>query len=201
MLDHHQAAGRRDRDDDGMSRTAVLMLDLQVDFLDSGRGRMPVDEAGSARVIEAARKVLLGAALPGAPVAVIVNAFPRSQRLRNFFRRNAAVAGSAGAALDPRLAIPAGTPVFAKDRPDAFSNPRLDDYLRSHGVTRVCIIGVFAEACVRATALGARVHGYEVCVPLEGIASNARWKVCLAGLSMSLHGISLPSGLECIGKE
>jgi len=178
-----------------MARTAVLLMDLQVDFLDTGKGRMPVGEEGASRVIAAARSVLAGTGFAGAIPVVVVNAFPRSQRVANFFRNNAAVAGSEGAALDPRVALPVGTPVFPKAQANAFSNSELHPFLQSRSVTRVCVIGVFAEGCVRATALGAKALGYAVSVPLEAVATNAPWKLRFATRSLQIHGVQLPSRL------
>jgi maleamate amidohydrolase len=171
-------------------------MDLQVDFLDVHKGRMPVEETGAAQVIAAARSVLLDDAVSGAIIVAIVNAFPRSQRIANFFRHHAAIEDTVGAALDQRISLPAETPVFSKACTNAFSNPGLHKYLQSHAITRLCIMGVFAEGCVRATALAARALGYDVCVPLDAIATNARWKLWLAKRSMRSHGISLPARLS-----
>jgi nicotinamidase-related amidase len=178
-----------------MPGTAVILLDLQVDFLDPEKGRMPVGAEGSERVIAAANAVLSGSEVPGAVPVAVVNAFPRTQRVQDFFRRNAALAGSPGAALDPRIVLPAGTPVFSKAQGNAFSNPELHPLLQSKGSTQVCIVGVFAERCMRATALGARALGYAVSVPLEAIATNARWKLWFARRSMQAHGVEVPERL------
>ena len=178
-----------------MPRTAVLLMDLQVDFLDTQRGRMPVGEEGATRVIAAARSVLSGRALPGAVPIAVVNAFPRSQRLLNFFRKNAAVVGTSGAEIDPRIDLPTGTPVFAKAEANAFSNPELHKYLQSRAISRLYVVGVFAEGCVRATAIGAEALGYTVVVPIEAIATNAGWKLAFAKRSMQKHGVHVQSTL------
>jgi nicotinamidase-related amidase len=174
---------------------AVLLLDLQVDFLDTQEGRMPVGDEGATRVIAAARSVLGGSALPGSIPVAIVNAFPRSQTVLNFFRKNAAVVGTPGAAIDPRIDLPAGTPVFTKREGNAFSNPELHAFLQSKSVSQIWVAGVFAEGCVRATALGARALGYDVIAPLEAIATDARWKLVLAKRSMERHGVRVQSSL------
>lgn len=175
-----------------MPRTAILLLDLQVDFLDARTGRMPVGESGAAQVVAAAQAVLSGAVLPGALPVAIVNAFPPSQRMANFFRHHAGIAGTAGAALDPRIVLPSGTPVFAKTQSDAFSNPALHAYLQSQAASLVCVMGVFAEGCVRATARGAKALGYAVSVPLDRIATNADWKLWFAKRFLRSHGIAIP---------
>ena len=95
-------------------------------------------------------------------------------------RHGAAMAGSPGARLDPRIEATPDIRVFAKERDDAFSNAALEPYLRSEGLGRIGIVGVMAQGCVRATALGARKLGFGVVVPGEGIATNAACKARLA---------------------
>lgn len=174
---------------------AVLLIDLQRDFLGSpGAARLPVGEAGAAAVLAAANAILAGRRLPGALPVLIVTAFPRSARFANFFRHQAALAGSAGAGLDPRLELPAGVRVLTKTVADAFSNPELEALLRGRGVTELYVLGVFAEGCVRATVLGARRRGYAVTVLAGAVASNARWKQRLALWSMRRAGARVASG-------
>lgn len=183
-----------------MSRTAVLLMDLQVDFLDSTAGRMPVGDAGAAQVLGAARAVLSGRACAGALVVAIANAFRRSQVIGNLFRRSAALAGTRGAEIDPRVGVSPEVPVFRKSAPSAFSNPELHRFLQSKGVTDIVLVGVFAEACVRATALHARSLDYKVTAPLDAIATSSPWKLARATRSMRSQGVLLPrSILEAAG--
>jgi len=179
-------------------RTAVLLIDLQVDFLDADAGRTPVPAALSRRVLHSANRVLAGEVLCDALPVLILNQFPRSDWLGNLVRRDAAIAGTPGARVDPRVAARPDVPVFAKERSDAFSNPALGAYLRRAGVTTVWIIGVMSEGCVRATAMAARRLGFDVIVPLEGIATNAAWKAKLATRLLRRAGVrlvpSVPAG-------
>ena len=168
-------------------------MDLQVDFLNP-TGRWPVDRDGAARVLAVANTVLADG-LPGALPVIVMNAFPRAHVLANFFRRHAAIEGSSGAQLDPRICLPAGTPTFTKAAASAFSNPTLHPFLQAQAVTTLCIIGVFAEGCIRATALAGRALGYPVWVPLDAIATNAPWKLRLATWFMRRHGVVLPAML------
>lgn len=174
-----------------MPQAATLLMDLQIDFLSAEGGRMPVFPADAARVIEAANAVLAGRSLSGSLPILVVNEFPASDRIANLFRHGAAVKGSPGAALDPRLQVPESVRVFAKRRPSAFTVPDLDPYLRANGVSTVYVLGVFAEGCVRATALDARQRGYEVAVPLAAIGTNAEFKRRFAAWAMRRSGIRL----------
>ncbi|MDR1967343.1 MAG: cysteine hydrolase [Burkholderiaceae bacterium] len=181
-----------------MTSSAVLLMDLQVDFLDAGKGRMPVSAEGAARVIAAANAVLSANVLPGALAVAVVNRFPRSQVIANFFRKGAAVEGSDGARLDSRVRLPPAVAVFAKSRASAFSNPDLHPWLQGRSVSRLCVMGVMAEGCVRATAIAARALGYEVVAPLDAIATNATWKLRFAVWSMRRHGVGIGHTLAAL---
>jgi nicotinamidase-related amidase len=172
-------------------RAAVLLLDLQVDFLNTTEGNMPVDRDGSFRVLAAANEVLAGKALAGALPVLIVNQFPASAKVANWLRHGAAMAGSAGANLDPRLNLAPGVRVFEKHEASAFSNPDLEPYLRQQNVGKLWVLGVFAEGCVRATALAGRRLGFEVMVPEAEIATNATWKAAFARWALRRGGVSI----------
>ena len=173
------------------SRAAVLLLDLQVDFLDTVHGKMPVSPDGALRVVAAANEILDGKALAGALPVLVVNQFPVATRVANYFRHGAAVAGTPGAELDPRIRAASGIRVFPKERADAFTNLALEPYLREEGVEKVWIIGVFAEGCIRATALSARQRGFEVEVPQAEIATNSSWKAAFALWSLRRGGVTI----------
>ena len=177
-----------------MPRTAVLLLDLQVDFLDEQRGKMPVDPAGAHRVIEAANAVLRGELLEGALPVLVVNRFSPTATVANFFRHSAGLEGSAGAALDPRIATTSAVRTFPKRQASAFSNADLEPYLRSEGVASVWVLGVFAEGCVRATALDAKRRGFKVIVPQAEIATNASWKATYAVWALKRAGVAVVAG-------
>lgn len=179
-----------------MSRSAVLLMDLQKDFLDSANGRMPVDRAGAEAVLNAANQVLSKTVLRD-PIAVLVlNQFPPSQRLANWFRHGAALAGSDGARPDERLAADRAAKVLAKSRPSAFSNPELDPYLRAQGADELLVLGVFAEGCVRSTVRDALRRGWRVSVPQDAVASDAAWKKRFALWDMRRAGARILPGLD-----
>ena len=169
------------------AHSAVLLIDLQTDFLDPC-GRMPVERGGVDAALDAANAILSGQALRGAMPIAIVNEFPPSARIANFLRRNAAIAGSEGAKLDSRIARRENLAVFPKQRASAFSNGDLTAFLRMREIEKIYVLGVFAEGCVRATALAALRLGFEVFVLEDAIATNARWKKRLALQSMKRAG-------------
>jgi nicotinamidase-related amidase len=178
-----------------MPRCAALLLDLQTDFLASSGARMPVGDLEAARVLGAANAVLAGQALAGALPVLVANQFPRSAWLLNLFRNGAAVVGTPGASLDARLKAVPEVRVFPKSSSSAFANPELAPYLKANGVEKVFVLGVYAEGCVRATAIEAVRLGYEVVVPLEAVGTNSEVKRRFAVWAMRRAGVHMPQGL------
>lgn len=174
-----------------MPTSAVLLMDLQRDFLNREIGRMPVDEPGAEAVLHAANKVLSKSVLAGALPVLVTNQFPATARVGNFFRKGAAIAGSAGAELDARLAHTGQVKLIAKASPSAFSNPELQQYLHAHGVKELYVLGVFAEGCVRSTVADAIKRGYTVHVIEAAVASNAAWKKRFAMWAMKRAGAQI----------
>jgi nicotinamidase-related amidase len=178
-----------------MTGDALIVLDLQRDFLEE-RGRMRIAAGQVEPLIGVANATIDAAQARGTRVAYVVNAFPRSQRLLNFFRRGAAVAGTMGAELDPRVRVVAGAPTFTKDRGDGFTNPELGAWLKGQGVKRLAILGVFAPACVRATARGALRSGFEVTVVGDGVGAGSDGARARALRSMARDGVTIGSSAD-----
>jgi maleamate amidohydrolase len=173
--------------------TAVLAVDLQRDFL-ADDARMPIARAQVEPLLRASNAVLDAAHERGWPVVTIGNEFPPGDWLRNLVRRGAAIRGTAGAAIDPRV-HPVSDAYFPKDRRDAFTNPALDAWLRDKQVGHVVVLGVMANACVRATVLGARNRGYRVAVvrdavgaPTDGARETALARMAGAGVEVVSAG-------------
>src|SRR5512143_468194 len=87
--------GKRNETGDGDSAevavgcVAVLLLDLQRDFLGGAEARLPVDAPGAAAVLRTANAILAKRVLPAALPVLIVTQFPASARLANFVRKGA----------------------------------------------------------------------------------------------------------------
>ncbi len=174
-----------------MTRAAVLLMDLQRDFLDTDDARMPVDASGAASVLRNANAVLAKRALETSIPVLVVNQFPASARIANFFRKGAAISGTPGAELDPRVRNSAQVKVIPKSRPSAFTNPELDSYRKAQGVKELYVMGVFAEGCVRATVLEALRRGYKVNVIADAVATDKPWKKRFALWAMKRAGATL----------
>ena len=61
--------------------------------------------------------------------------------------------------------------IFDKYVGDAFSNKKLDEFLKSNEVDEIEVIGVDGGACVAMTALGALKKGYSVIVNTKAIGT------------------------------
>lgn len=170
---------------DNPGTTALLVIDMQVDFL-ADDGRLPVDRARVSHLIDRVNAAITDAQSRGVLVVHIGNEFPRGS-IANLFRKFAAIAGSPGAALDPRVHS-TGTQYLPKWHGDAFTNPDLHALLSHAGIRRVVLAGVFANACVRATARGALAHGYEVEVLADCVGSGSDRRTAQALASMQRSG-------------
>jgi len=152
-------------------RTALLLIDFQRDFL-AGDGRMPVARHQVTGLLVATGNVLAQAMADGDLIVRIGNEFRPRDRLANLLRHHAAMAGSAGAAWDDQ--VPAGSSVYLpKWKPSAFCNPELGELLARERVRQVRICGLYARACVTATAREALRRGLRVIVMRDAVACRS----------------------------
>ena len=159
---------------------ALEFIDLQHDFL-ADDGRLRIERGQVPSVVGAARKLAELARERGIPVAHVVNLFPR-RSIANLFRKFAAIEGSPGARIEERCPQPLpGEPTFEKARGDAFHRPGLQQWLEERGAKRLIVAGVFANACVKQTALSALAKGFEVIVVADGVGAGSE-KSRLRGL-------------------
>jgi nicotinamidase-related amidase len=168
---------------------ALLLIDLQIDFL-SDKGRLFVGAANAERVISVANRMAALFEERGWPIIVIYNQFKKSDVMGNFFRRYAALEGSEGGQMDPRVVVHDAR-CFSKAKSSAFSNPDFSAYLKMSGIDRVVICGVYAEGCVRATAFDAQRAGLDAVVLSDGVASNRTSKYKWALSHLRRRGIRI----------
>jgi nicotinamidase-related amidase len=152
-------------------RGALLLIDFQEDFL-APKGRMPVDQGQVLPVLEAAHRAVEEAQLVEDLIVKIGNEFKPSDKVGNLFRHHAAMKDSQGAAWDNRI-DPPGSTYLPKWRADAFCNPDLVALLEEANVSQVRLAGLYAKACVSATAKGARKRGLSVQVIGQATACSS----------------------------
>lgn len=178
--------------------SVVLALDLQRDFLEDD-GRMPIARAQVPGLLAVTNAVTAAAAEHGVKVIYISNEFPRSQCLANFFRRGAAIAGSPGGEIDPRV-VRRSSMYVSKAEGNAFSNPALGAFLRARGADEVIVLGLFAGACVAATTRGAMRAGYRVTLVRDAIGAASDWARDRALAKLQRAGAQVTSGDEVVAR-
>ncbi len=148
-----------------MSRAALLLIDLQEDYL-ARPGLQPPRDMLIASIAEA----LAAARGSGDPIFHVRtdggNAMPHRAAAPEV------VPGTPGADSPAELAEQDNEPVFTKRFFSAFDAPGLDDALKAAGITRLRLAGVHAHACIHATALDAYAKGYAVEIEEALIASD-----------------------------
>lgn len=153
---------------------ALLVIDMQYDFLPGGSLGVPEGDQVLAPVNEAMARF---AAL-GLPVYASRDWHPENHC--SFAERGGpwpahCVAETRGAAFSDELALPADTVIISKadsadaDAYSAFNGTALAEHLRQHGVSRVFVCGLATDYCVLNTALDARTEGFETVILPEAM--------------------------------
>jgi alpha-ketoglutaric semialdehyde dehydrogenase len=156
---------------DPASATALLLIDLQNDFLERP-GLIPDAEVLCAR----AAALLAGARRHHIPVVhahTVVRA-DGSDCMPHWKRRGVreCAEDTRGALPPPALAPVEGELVLHKRYFSAFGDLRLDAWLREQGVRRLIVAGLYLHSCVRSTVLDAYERGYEVCVVDDAVGTT-----------------------------
>jgi nicotinamidase-related amidase len=149
---------------------ALLVIDMQIDFL-SPRGRLPIDQSRVDVLIRHVNSAIARCTAKGILVLHIGNEFKRFD-IGNLFRGFAAIQGSVGSAIDPRVTSK-GCAYFSKHCANAFSNSELGNLLSKRAIRTVLLAGVYTNGCVIATARGAIRQGYHVVILEDCVASRS----------------------------
>jgi nicotinamidase/pyrazinamidase len=153
---------------------AVLIVDVQVDFLPGGN----LAVRGGHEVVPALNRYVALARRKEVPVFASRDWHPRdhcSFRARGGSWPEHCVAGSPGAAFAPGLALPRDAVIISKatsrdsDAYSAFQGTDLAQRLREAGVKRLLVGGLATDYCVLNTVLDARKAGFEVLLLADAI--------------------------------
>jgi len=149
-------------------KRALVVIDMLNDFV-AEEGALYCGPAARAvlpfiaRAVEEARRA-------GEPVLFVADRHRPDDKEFEMFPPHC-VAGTKGAEICPELRPQEGEPVIPKRRYSAFFGTDLDLDLREHGIQEVVLVGVCTNICVFFTAADARMRGYKVTVPRDGVAS------------------------------
>jgi nicotinamidase-related amidase len=171
------------------ARTAVLMIDMQRDFLEPGGfgAMLGNDVSRLAPIVPACVRLLALARANGLTVIHTQEAHdplladcPPSKRARGGLPcgigdagplGRVLVAGEPGADFVPALAPQPGDIVLRKPGKGAFHATALDAILHARGITHLLIGGVTTEVCVQTTMREANDRGYECLLVTDCAAS------------------------------
>jgi nicotinamidase-related amidase len=162
--------------DGTMTRTSLILVDIQNDYFPGGLWPVEGMEAAAAN----AATLLARARRDGIPVVHIRHEALSAEA--PFFRP-----GSEGARIDDRVAPLPDETVILKHRPNSFHRTDLDAHLRGAGITRLIVAGAMSQMCIDATTRAAVDLGYEVIVAEDASAARALSLGDLAVPAASVH--------------
>jgi nicotinamidase-related amidase len=148
-----------------MERPALLIIDMQNDFVQEGK---PLRVAGASMVIPMIQAVLTEFRRRSLPVFHILRVHRMDGsdveivRQELFRKQPFAVAGTSGAAVIQELAPSNGEYILTKTRMSAFIGTELDLMLRTLGVTNLVVCGIQTPNCIRTTVFDGIAFNYPV---------------------------------------
>ena len=154
--------------------TALLIVDVQNDFLPGGALAVPRGD----EVVPLLNRAIDAAGRGGAPVFASRDWHPENHcsfRARGGLWPPHCVAGTPGAAFAPTLALPRDAVVIGKattadaDAYSAFAGTDLAARLRALGVRRLVVGGLATDYCVLNTVRDALKEGFEVALLEDAI--------------------------------
>ncbi len=168
-------AGLRPAPPLSVTRTALLVIDMQRDFLEPGA---PAATIGGLALVPRINRVTRAARQAGVPV-IFTHERHRAD-LSDFgieleYERVHCLEGSKGAELAAGLVVDSRDyHVMSKRRYDAFQGTDLHELLRSLGIDMLVVTGVCTDVCVSATVQHARCLDYRVFLVRDGVAATSR---------------------------
>ena len=146
---------------------ALLVIDMQVDFLPGGALGVPKGD----ETLDPVNRLLRLFSSQG--LAIFASRDWHPENHCSFAARGGpwpphCVAGTSGAAFASQLDLPAGAIVVSKadsadlDAYSVFNGTTLADQLRERGVHRVVVCGLATDYCVLNSVIDARANGFEV---------------------------------------
>jgi acyl-CoA reductase-like NAD-dependent aldehyde dehydrogenase/nicotinamidase-related amidase len=180
-------------------RAALLLVDLQYDYLEHG-GLAPAADALLPRVLRLLDDCrTLGVAITHIHTLVRPDGSDRMPHLKTAGVWWC-VEGSAGARPPPALEPAAGEPVFVKQVFSAFANTELFPYLTGNGIDTLIIAGLHAHACVRETAIDGYERGFSVWIAADAIASHDPLHARVTQNYLSARGITYLDSDEILSR-
>ncbi|WP_313605737.1 cysteine hydrolase family protein [Rhizobium sp.] len=144
-----------------MSKRAIVIVDLQKDYLGSGRFPLVGIDAAvlkATQVVEAARK----------NGDLVIHIRHESPVEAPFF-----AIGTEGTDIIPAIAPGEGETVITKNYPNAFRETDLARILNASAVEDVVLVGAMSHMCIDATARASADLGYRTTIVEDACATRA----------------------------
>jgi nicotinamidase-related amidase len=155
-----------------MSKTALILVDLQNDYFSGGKWEL----SGMAAAAGKAAGLLKRFREKGLPVVHVRHEFPTADA--PFF-----VPGSEGAKIHSLVESLEGEPVVVKHQINSFRDTELKAILDGLGVDRVLICGAMSHMCVDAVTRAANDFGYDCAIAHDACAT----------LGLEFEGVVVPA--------
>jgi nicotinamidase-related amidase len=149
------------------ARTALVVVDMQNDFVKEGGSLVVPDAEGT---IPAIRSLLEGARRSGAKVVFSQDTHTEGDPEWDIWPDHAHE-GSWGWQIVDELAPREDEVVIRKVRYDAFYGTHLDHFLRLWGTDTLLLCGTVANICVHYTAASAGLRWYDVVIPKDATSA------------------------------
>jgi maleamate amidohydrolase len=153
-------------------KPGLVVVDFQTGFTDPSfpMGGAPLVD----RAVENTARLMRAAKAAGAPIIACVVAFdgPKAAPLWKIPPVHELLAGSAGTALDPRIAAEEPDVVLAKTAPSIFFGTAAGAILTRERVDTVIVTGCITSGCVRASIIDAFSLGFRVQVPEDCVGDQ-----------------------------
>jgi nicotinamidase-related amidase len=149
------------------ARTAVVVVDMQNDFVTAGGALVVPDAAATVPVIQG---LLAHARQAGARVFFTQDTHAPGDPEFPIWGEHV-LEGTWGWAIIDALRPGAGERTIRKLRYDGFFGTSLDHELRLAGVEAVVVCGTVANICVLHTAGSAALRGYRVVLPVDAVSA------------------------------
>jgi len=140
-------------------KKALLIIDMQIDYIGEN-GKFTIENNQIENLIGITNNIIDEYYKNNYKIIYIRNIF-RENDFKNIFRNYAAIEGSSGIEIDPRINIVSEN-IFDKYTPTAFSNVDFEIFLVENHINELFLCGVMADQCVYKTAISAYNKGYIV---------------------------------------
>ncbi|HDQ4574559.1 cysteine hydrolase family protein [Pseudomonas aeruginosa] len=155
-----------------MSKCAVVVIDLQNEYLPTGK--LPLSGIESA--VANAAKVIADARAKDIPVIHVRHEFAHGEM-------PVFVPGSDGVQIQTAVAPQPGEPVVLKNYPNSFRETNLKQLLDERSVEKLVVVGAMSHMCVDAGVRAAADMGYAVNVIHDACAT----------LDLDFNGVQVPA--------